>query len=54
MTKHAQLGLPQGLTGEYYVIDPAGRRMSGMWLGFGRDFVINSGEGLSTTARYDR
>jgi hypothetical protein len=26
------------------VIDPAGRRMSGMWLGFGRDFAINSGE----------
>ncbi len=26
------------------VIDSAGRRMSGMWLGFGRDFAINSGE----------
>jgi hypothetical protein len=26
------------------VIDPAGRRMNGMWLGFGRDFTINSGE----------
>lgn len=26
------------------VVDPAGRRMSGMWLGFGRDFTINSGE----------
>ncbi|WP_406637616.1 helix-turn-helix domain-containing protein [Amycolatopsis sp. WGS_07] len=26
------------------VIDPAGRRMTGMWLGFGRDFKINSGE----------
>ncbi|MFB9686106.1 hypothetical protein [Amycolatopsis plumensis] len=26
------------------VVDPAGRRMSGMWLGFGRDFAINSGE----------
>jgi hypothetical protein len=26
------------------VIDPAGRRISGMWLGFGRDFAINSGE----------
>ncbi|MGW4394925.1 helix-turn-helix domain-containing protein [Amycolatopsis nivea] len=26
------------------VIDPAGRRMSGRWLGFGRDFKINSGE----------
>ena len=26
------------------VIDPSGRRMQGMWLGFGRDFTINSGE----------
>lgn len=26
------------------VIDPSGRRMTGMWLGFGRDFSINSGE----------
>lgn len=26
------------------VIDPAGRRMTGMCLGFGRDFTINSGE----------
>lgn len=26
------------------VVDPAGQRMSGMWLGFGRDFAINSGE----------
>ncbi len=26
------------------VIDPVGQRMSGMWLGFGRDFAINSGE----------
>lgn len=26
------------------VVDPAGRRMRGMWLGFGRDFTINSGE----------
>lgn len=26
------------------VVDPAGRRMKGMWLGFGRDFTINSGE----------
>jgi hypothetical protein len=26
------------------VVDPAGRRMHGMWLGFGRDFTINSGE----------
>ncbi|WP_432854924.1 helix-turn-helix domain-containing protein [Amycolatopsis sp. CA-161197] len=26
------------------VIDPAGRQMKGMWLGFGRDFSINSGE----------
>lgn len=26
------------------VVDPAGRRMTGMWLGFGRDFTINSGE----------
>jgi hypothetical protein len=26
------------------VIDPSGRRMRGMWLGFGRDFTINSGE----------
>jgi transcriptional regulator with XRE-family HTH domain len=26
------------------VVDPAGRRMHGMWLGFGRDFSINSGE----------
>jgi hypothetical protein len=26
------------------VVDPAGRRMTGMWLGFGRDFTINSGD----------
>jgi hypothetical protein len=26
------------------VMDPAGRRMNGMWLGFGRDFTINSGQ----------
>jgi hypothetical protein len=26
------------------VVEPAGRRMSGMWLGFGRGFAINSGE----------
>jgi hypothetical protein len=26
------------------VVDPAGRRMRGMWLGFGRDFTINSGD----------
>jgi hypothetical protein len=26
------------------VVDPAGRRMRGMWLGFGRDFSINSGD----------
>lgn len=26
------------------VIDPSNRRMRGMWLGFGRDFTINSGE----------
>ncbi len=26
------------------VVDPAGQRMKGMWLGFGRDFTINSGE----------
>lgn len=26
------------------VIDPGGRRMKGMWLGFGKDFSINSGE----------
>lgn len=26
------------------VVDPAGRWMRGMWLGFGRDFTINSGE----------
>lgn len=26
------------------VVDPAGRRMKGMWLGFARDFTINSGE----------
>lgn len=26
------------------VIDPSGRQMNGMWLGFGRDFNINSGE----------
>lgn len=25
-------------------VDPAGRRMTGMWLGFGRDFKINSGQ----------
>ncbi len=26
------------------VVDPAGGRMNGMWLGFGRGFAINSGE----------
>jgi hypothetical protein len=26
------------------VVDPAGRHMRGLWLGFGRDFTINSGE----------
>ena len=26
------------------MVDPAGHRMRGMWLGFGRDFTINSGE----------
>ncbi|MFE0025676.1 hypothetical protein [Amycolatopsis sp. NPDC059021] len=26
------------------IIDPSGRRMRGMWLGFGRDFAINSGQ----------
>lgn len=26
------------------VVDPSGRRMRGMWLGFGREFVINSGQ----------
>jgi hypothetical protein len=26
------------------VIDPSGHRMRGMWLGFGRDFAVNSGE----------
>lgn len=26
------------------VIDPGGRRMRGMWLGFGKDFTVNSGE----------
>ncbi|TCO62709.1 hypothetical protein [Actinocrispum wychmicini] len=26
------------------IIDPSGRRMGGMWLGFGREFMINSGE----------
>lgn len=26
------------------VVDPAGRRMRGMWLGFGRDFTINTGQ----------
>jgi hypothetical protein len=26
------------------IVDPSGRRMRGMWLGFGRDFTINSGE----------
>jgi hypothetical protein len=26
------------------VVDSTGRRMRGMWLGFGRDFTINSGE----------
>jgi hypothetical protein len=30
------------------VVDPAGRRMNGMWLGFGRDFTINSGEWMLT------
>lgn len=30
------------------VIDPSGRRMRGMWLGFGRDFTINSGEWVLT------
>lgn len=27
-----------------FVVDPAGRRMHGMWIGFARDFTINSGE----------
>lgn len=27
-----------------FVIDPSGRTMRGMWLGFGRDFTINSGQ----------
>ncbi len=31
-----------------FVIDPSGRRMRGMWLGFGRDFTINSGEWVLT------
>jgi hypothetical protein len=26
------------------MVDPSGRQMHGMWLGFGRDFTINSGE----------
>lgn len=26
------------------MVDPAGRRMRGMWLGFGREFKINSGQ----------
>ena len=26
------------------VIDPSRRRMSGRWLGFGRDFTVNTGE----------
>ncbi|WP_157357239.1 hypothetical protein [Amycolatopsis nigrescens] len=26
------------------VVEPSGRRMRGMWLGFGRDFAINSGQ----------
>jgi hypothetical protein len=26
------------------VVDPSGRRMRGMWLGFGRDFAINCGQ----------
>lgn len=26
------------------VVDPSGRQMRGMWLGFGRDFTVNSGE----------
>lgn len=30
------------------VVDPSGRSMSGMWLGFGRDFTINSGEWMLT------
>jgi hypothetical protein len=28
----------------HLVVDPAGQHMKGMWLGFGRDFTINSGE----------
>jgi hypothetical protein len=28
----------------HLVIEPSGRRMRGMWLGFGRDFVVNSGQ----------
>ncbi len=30
------------------VVEPAGLRMSGMWLGFGRDFKVNSGEWTMT------
>ncbi|UMP04213.1 hypothetical protein [Amycolatopsis sp. EV170708-02-1] len=26
------------------IVDPSARRMHGMWLGFGREFVINSGQ----------
>jgi hypothetical protein len=26
------------------VVDPSGRRMRGMWLGFGQDFTVNSGQ----------
>jgi hypothetical protein len=25
------------------IAEPSGHRMRGMWLGFGRDFVVNSG-----------
>jgi hypothetical protein len=35
------------------VADPAGRRMNGMWLGFGRDFAINSGEWTLTWCEAD-
>lgn len=27
-----------------FVVDPSNRRMRGMWIGFGRDFTINSGQ----------
>lgn len=35
------------------VVDPAGRRMRGMWLGFGRDFTINSGDWQLTWCEAD-